>query len=133
MTREEYLEKSKEMQLTINKLEQDLTQMKKDFINEHKQIRDELPVKVHVIHTEKDYVEEYDAFVISFTTMEYKYFMSARDLDFQPYHGIVYPVLKKAKKDGTMSRFDQQFSRWGTYKFWVIGKEDTIYEIDFGR
>ena len=132
MTREEYLEKSKEMQLTINKLEQDLTQMKKDFINEHKQIKDELPVKVHVIHTEKYYVEEYDAFVVSFTTMEYKYY-STHDLDFQPYHGVVYPVLKKAKKDGTISRFEQDFPRWGTYKFWVIGKEDTVYEIDFGR
>ena len=47
--------------------------------------------------------------------------------------GHTYPVLIKAKKDGSMSKFELHYPKYGIFKFWVIGKEDEVYEIDFGR
>ena len=52
---------------------------------------------------------------------------------FSPSDGLVYPVLIKVKKDGSMSRFELHYPKFGTFKFWVIGKENEVYEIDFGR
>ena len=137
MTREEYLKQSREKQMMILQLKRELTEMRKSYINEHKQIEEVLPVKIHYIHTEKDlYVEEGDAYITSFKVMDYTYYESFSNYGtdgFLPDHGIVYPVLTKAKKDGGQSKFEFHYPKYGTLKFWVIGKEDKIYELDFGR
>ena len=137
MTREEYLEKSKEMQIEIKNLEHEQFEMRKAYINEHKQINEDLPVKIHYIHTEKDlYTVEDDAYIKRFDLMDYKYYEyygTHHINQFSPADGLVYPVLIKAKKDGSMSKFELHYPKYGIFKFWVIGKEDTIYEINFGR
>jgi hypothetical protein len=139
MTREEYLEKSKEMQIAIKNLEHQQFEMRKAYINEHKQVKEELPVKIHYIHSsEKDnYTMEDDAYIKRFDMFDYKYYEYYTtyhiDQPFHPSDGLVYPVLIKAKKDGSMSRFELHYPKCGTFKFWVVGKEDEVYEIDFGR
>jgi len=136
MTREEYLEQSKEKQMMIQKLEHELFETRKEYINEHKQVKEELPVKIHYIHTEIDnYTVEDDAYIKRFDMTDYKYYVyyNGTSNSFHKSDGIVYPVLIKAKKDGSMSKFELHYPKCGTLKFWVIGKEDTVYEIDFGR
>ena len=136
MTREEYLEQSKEKQMMIQKLEHELFETRKEYINEHKQVKEELPVKIHYIHTEKDYYTmEDDAYIKRFDMTDYKYYVYYNGIpnSFHESDGIVYPVLIKAKKDGSMSKFELHYPKYGTLKFWVIGKEDEVYEIDFGR
>lgn len=137
MTREEYLKQSKEKQKMIKQLEHELSEMKKEYINEHKQVKEDLPVKIHYIHTEKDYYKiEEDAYIKQFDLMDYKYYEFYdvhNSSDFRPFDGLVYPVLIKAKKDGSMSKFELHYPKYGVLKFWVIGKEDEVYEIDFKR
>lgn len=139
MTREEYLKQSKEKQMMIQKLKHELFEARKEYINEHKQVKEELPVKIHYIHhSEKDnYTVENDAYIKRFDMFDYKYYeyYTTHHIDqpFSPFDGLVYPVLIKAKKDGSMSKFELQYPKFGTFKFWVIGKEDEVYEIDFGR
>lgn len=118
----------------IKNLKHELFEIRKQYIDENKQVKEDLPVKIHYIHSEKDlYVEEDDAYLTSFNVLDYTYLESAHDTRFFQHHGIVYPVFKKVKKDGSMSKFEIDYPKYGVLKFWVIGKEDDVYEIDFGR
>ena len=133
MTREEFLEQSKLKQMQIKRLEQELVEDRKSYIEEHKQIKGELPVKIHYVHTdERGYKEEGDAYVTGFDVYSFNYYVYGTN-EFQKYHGLVYPVIHKLKKDGGKSRYEHHYSKFGTFKFWEIGKEETVYELDFGR
>ena len=102
--------------------------MKKDYIDEHKQVS-QLPSKIHFIHQYKNHwkemvIDERDAYIVGYDIIEGSYLK---------YAYIVYPILKESKKDGEMSLRECHYAKFGLFKFWEVGKEDTVYEIDFGE
>ena len=131
MTREEYLTQSRDKQIQIKKLEQELSELKKSYIDEHKQIKGEFPIKIHYVRSFEDFKEEGDAYIVGYKMFDYTYYVHGTD-SFNKNHGLVYPYLLKAKKDGTMSRFEQNIPKWGVLTFWEIGKESEVHTIDFG-
>ena len=132
MTREEYLTQSRDKQIQIKKLEQELSELRKSYIDEHKQIKGELPIKIHYVRSLDDYKEEGDAYLVGYKMFDYTYLVYGTD-GFNKHHGQVYPFLLKAKKDGTMSKIEQHIPKWGVLTFWEIGKESEVHTIDFGR
>ena len=138
MTREEYLKSYHEKRKQLNLLETELRVMKLEFIEEHKQIKGALPVKIHFVYNEQSFMgevtqKEADAYIIGYDVIV-PYYVSP--LDSQPeaeFYGKVFPILMSAKKNGEMSERHLHFHKIGTVRFWEIGKEDTIYEINFGE
>ena len=119
MTKEEYKKIYAEKTAQIYHLKSELLRMKKEFIREHQHIK-QLPVKIHFIQQIKDrrneiQTYESDAYVINYDILE----------------NIVYPVLKEVKKNGEMSSREYHYCKYGIFKYWEIGKEDVVYEIDF--
>lgn len=128
MTREEYCKIHAEKTAQIFHLKSELSRMKKEYINEHKQIEN-LPAKIHFVQQYKNLRKETvtveaDAYIVGYDIIEGSYS--------QKYSNKVFPLLKEAKKNGEISMKAYHYTKCGTFKFWEIGKEDTIYEIDFG-
>ena len=129
MTREEYSKLHAEKTAQIFHLKSELLRMKKEYINEHKQIEN-LPAKIHLVqqykNLEKETVTvETDAYIVGYDIIEGSYS--------QKYSNKVFPLLKEVKKNGEISMKAYHYTKCGLFKFWEIGKEDTIYEIDFGN
>ena len=128
MTREEYIELHVEKSTQMNQLKRELTQLRKDYIEEHKQIEN-LPAKIHLVQQYKnfrkeDVTVETDAYIVGYDIIEGSYS--------QKYSYKVFPLLKDAKKNGEISMKAYHYTKCGLLRFWEIGKEDTVYEIDFG-
>lgn len=129
MTREEFIKIHSEKSAQINHLKSELFRMRKEYINEHKQVEN-LPAKIHLVQQYKgmrkeDVTVEADAYITGYDIREGSYT--------QEYTFKVYPILKEAKKNGEMSLREYHYGKVGLLKFWEIGKEDVVYEIDFGE
>lgn len=128
MTREEFSKIHAEKTAQIYHLKSELFRMKKEYINEHKQIS-QLPAKIHFVQEYKDLRKETQ-------TIETDAYITGYDIKEgsinQEYANKVYPILKEAKKNGSMSLREFHYVKVGTVRFWEIGKEDEVYEIYFG-
>lgn len=128
MTREEYIDLHTKKTAQMIQLKRELTKLKKDYIEEHKQIEN-LPVKIHLVQQYKNFRKEpvtveADAYIVGYDIIEGSYS--------QKYSNKVFPLLKEVKKNGEISMKAYHYTKCGSFRFWEIGKEDTIYEIDFG-
>ena len=130
MTREEFSEIYSEKSEQINRLKSELFKMKREYIEEHKQIR-QIPVKIHFIHQyaggfrKEPKTIEQDAYIVGYGMSEGSYS--------QKFTNKVYPILKDVKKNGDISLREYHYPKYRTFRFWEIGKEDEIFEIDFGE
>ena len=118
MTKEELVSVITEIERQQFTLKSQLVRIKKQYINEHKQIKTELPVKVHFKTDTIDrdvYITRYDLMYLDDANI------------------FVYPVIYMVKSDGYVSRKEVHYPKRGKVKFWEIGNEEQVHEIDFGE
>lgn len=129
MTREEFGKVYSEKSEQIIKLKGELLKMKKQYIEEHKQIK-QTPSKIHYIHSyigwmKQPVMDEKDGYIVGYDIYE--------GSNSQEFNNKVFPVINEVKKDGTMSSREHYYPKVGILKFWEIGNENAVYEINFGK
>ena len=138
MNRFDYINQYSKKLGTIELLKTELREMEKKYLEENKPIKCDLPVKIHYVHTIPGYMEgneevkSGDGFLVGFKVFNptYTTFLTGSSLPL----GIIYPVFNLPKKDGSvMSSREHHYPKYGTLKYWVIGKEDEVFEIYFGK
>ena len=129
MTREEYAEIYLKKNEEIRRINHELFIMKREYIEEHKQIK-QTPSKIHYIHSymgwmKQPVMDEKDGYIVGYDIRD--------GSNSNGFNNKVFPVINEVKKDGTMSSREHHYPKVGTLKFWEIGKEDEVFEIDFGN
>ena len=119
----------------VNRLNKELYDMKYAFIDEHRQIKEEYPIKIHDVAEYTDTMwhktveKEGDAYIVNYKMLDPVILNDYLD----PLYCNVFPVLNKVKKNGEMAQQECHYVKKGTFRFWKIGEEDKVYEINFGR
>jgi len=139
MEKREYLNQYIKRLEQIELLKKELKEIERTYVDEKKQIKDELPVKIHYVHTIPGYIKpemqtrEGNGYITGFKTFNPNNITYITDPDYS-HIGIVFPVIYLPKKtgDGISSR-EYHYPKYGTLKFWEIGKEDKVYKIYFGE
>ena len=130
MTREDYLKQYIQRVEQIETLKKELTLLNKEYLEEHKQIKKNLPVKIHFVHSMNDKTIEGDGYIVG-----YKLFNPTSLIE--SWVGIVYPIINSTKKNGSeMSSREHHYAKYGVFKFWETDSPNTevpVHIIDFGE